>query len=294
MSGVVEANALGKRFGSQWALRNCTFSLQAGRIMALVGPNGSGKSTLLELAAGLLAPTEGTIEILGASPLENPSVVLPRVGFTAQEHPLFDGFSIEDMIRFGKSLNQNWDHDFAHGRITKLGLPLKKKVGKLSGGQRAQVSLIMALAKRPDVILLDEPVSSFDPLTRREFLQTLMEIVAGAGSSVIFSSHMLEDLERVSDSVLLIAGGNVQLSGSIEAILSSHRYMIGPIEEENLSSTIHEVISRRNTGRQIATLVNLEAPLVLGDSWSVHEPSLEDVIVGYLERSKAAKEKATA
>ncbi len=286
MSAVLEAKNLGKRFGAHWALRNCTFSLQAGQITALVGPNGSGKSTLLELAVGLLSPTEGSIEIFGSSPLKNPPDVLQRVGFTAQEHPLFGGFSVAEMLRFGKNLNPRWDDEFANARVAQLGLPLNKKIGKLSGGQRAQIALILSLAKRPDVVLLDEPVASFDPLARREFLQTLMVTAAETSASIVLSSHTLEDLERVCDSILVIADGTIQLIGEIESVLASHRYVVGPPEEEVLSSIVHTVISRSRTGRQVATLVNLEAPLVLGDSWSVYEPSLEDVILGYLERSR--------
>jgi ABC-2 type transport system ATP-binding protein len=199
MTTVLQAENLGKHYGLQWALKNCSFKLEAGHVTALVGPNGSGKSTLLELTIGLLAADEGSIEVLGASPATHSEKVLPRVGFVAQEHPLYRGFSIEEILRFGKELNPRWDENFARQRVAQLGLPYAKKVGHLSGGQQAQIALILALAKKPELLLLDEPIAAFDPLARREFLQVLMETVAESGAAVLLSSHILGDLERVCD-----------------------------------------------------------------------------------------------
>lgn len=288
MSAVLQAEGVGKRYKSQWALKDCSFDLQPGQVTALVGPNGAGKSTLLELAIGLIEPTEGAVEVLGASPTLDPASVLPRVGFVAQDHPLYRGFTVEEMLTFGRKMNPRWDDAFAHDRVARLGLPLRKKVGQLSGGQQAQVSLVLALAKRPELLLLDEPIAAFDPLARREFLQVLMETVADTGASVLLSSHILGDLEQVCDSMMLISGGRLQLFNEVEQILESHRMVIGPVDEEMLASRVHCVIHRSQTAKQVATLVKLEAPLVLGDAWSVHEPSLEDIVLGYLQRSNGA------
>ena len=204
MNEVLRTENLGKRYGASWALKGCSFSLMPGQVTALVGPNGAGKSTLLELAIGLISPSEGDIQVLGASPTREADKVLPRVGFAAQEHPLYRGFSVEDTLRMGKLLNKRWDDDYARRRIAQLGLPLKKKVGQLSGGQQAQVALTLAVSKRPELLLLDEPIAAFDPLARREFLQALMETVAETGAAVLLSSHILGDLERVCDSMLLL------------------------------------------------------------------------------------------
>jgi len=293
MSVVLQVNNLGKNYGLQWALKNCSFKLEAGHVTALVGPNGSGKSTLLELAIGLLAPDEGSIEVLGASPITHSEQVLPRVGFVAQEHPLYKSFSVEEILRFGKELNPRWDDGFARQMVAQLGFPDNKKVGHLSGGQQAQIALVLALAKRPELLLLDEPIAAFDPLARREFLPVLMATVAESGAAVLLSSHILGDLERVCDSMLLLAGGRLQLFEEIEEILSSHRLIIGPVIEEILASGIHSVISSSRTEKQVATLVKLEAPLVLGDAWSVHEPSLEDIVLGYLQRGNACSRLST-
>jgi ABC-2 type transport system ATP-binding protein len=284
MNTVLRGERLGKRYGSFWALKDCSFVLAQGRVTALVGPNGAGKSTLLELAVGLLSPTEGTIEVLGASPTREPARVLPRVGFVAQEHPLYRGFSVEETLHFGRTTNPHWDDSWARRRIAQIGLPLKKKVGHLSGGQQAQVSLVLSLAKRPELLLLDEPIAGFDPLARRDFLQVLMETVAESGVAVLLSSHILGDLERVCDSLMVLSGGRIHLSDGIEHMLASHRLIIGPVGEEMLASCAHSVIDRSRTEKQVATLVKLDAPLVLSDLWSVHEPTLEEIVLGYLQR----------
>jgi ABC-2 type transport system ATP-binding protein len=289
MTAVLEADGLGKRYGSHWALQECSFSLREGQVAALVGPNGSGKSTLLEMAVGLLPATVGSITVLGQSPQNRPAAVLPRVGFVAQEHPLYRGFSVSEMLRFGKEMNTRWDEAFARARIRHLGLPLDKKVGRLSGGQQAQVALVLALAKRPELLLLDEPIAAFDPLARREFLQVLMETVAETGATVLLSSHILGDLERVCDSLLLLAGGRVQVDGEIEDILASHRLLIGPVAEEALAACVHEVVQRSRSEKQVSTLVKLSAPLVLSEAWTAHEPSLEDIVLAYLGRGDVSR-----
>ena len=281
---LIDCHGLSKSFGGAPLFEELSFAVREGDHVGLVGPNGSGKSTLLELAVGLLAPTAGTIEVLGGSPAREPASVLPRVGFVAQEHPLYRGFSVEEMLRFGREMNPRWDDAFARQRVTQLGLPMGKKVGQLSGGQQAQIALVLALAKRPELLLLDEPIAAFDPLARREFLQVLMETVAETGATVLLSSHILGDLERVCDSLLLLSGGRLQLFGEIDDIVASHRLVIGPAEEEVLASCVHDVIQRSRSERQVATLVRLQAPLVLGDAWAAHEPSLEDIVLAYLQR----------
>ena len=288
MTSVLRAENLGKRYGAQWALKGCSFSLEPGQVTALVGPNGSGKSTLLEMAIGLSSPTTGSIEVLGASPTRDAARVLGSVGFVAQEHPLYRGFSVAETLRFGRELNPHWDDAFAESRVRQLGLPLTKKVGQLSGGQQAQVALVLALAKRPELLLLDEPIAAFDPLARREFLQLLMETVAETGTTVLLSSHILGDLERVCDTILLLSEGQVLLCEEIEQVLALHRVAIGPVAEEMLASCVHSVISRSRSEKQVSALVRLDAPLVLGDAWTVHEPSLEDIVLAYLEHGVTA------
>jgi ABC-2 type transport system ATP-binding protein len=197
MTSALEATGLGKRYRRTWALRDCTLELPRGRIAALVGPNGAGKTTLLHLAVGLLAPTEGAIRVLGEPPGGDPAL-LARVGFVAQDAPLYGDFTAAELLRLGARLNRRFDQALARDRLGRLGVPLDRRADRLSGGQRAQVALALALAKRPELLLLDEPVASLDPLARREFLQVLMGSVAEQDLTVLLSSHLLADLERVA------------------------------------------------------------------------------------------------
>src|SRR6516225_10637234 len=192
---ALETTNLSKRYGHKnWALQNATLHLPAGRVAALVGPNGAGKSTLLHLAVGLLNPSGGSVRVCGFDPVRQPEEVLPRIGFVAQDHPLYKSFSVADMLTFGRQLNPRWDNALALQRLHQLGIPLNRAVGKLSGGQQAQVALALALAKRPNLLLLDEPVASLDPLARREFLNAVMEATAEGGPTVLLSSHIIADL----------------------------------------------------------------------------------------------------
>jgi ABC-2 type transport system ATP-binding protein len=278
---VVETDALGKRYGSLWALRDCSLAIPAGSVVALVGPNGAGKTTLLHLLVGLSEPTVGEARVLGWSPRQQPSLVLPRVGFVAQDHPLYRGFTLAEMLKLGRKLNPRWDDDLATRRVAGLGIPLGKKVGKLSGGQQAQVALTLALAKRPDLLVLDEPVASLDPLARREFLQGLMEAVADEGLTVILSSHIVAELERVCDHLVILAAGGVQLAGAIDQLLRSHRILTGSRRDAAAVARTHAVIQESHTARQTTLFVRGDGT-VADPSWHVDEVGLEEIVLAYL------------
>lgn len=215
MSNALETTHLSKRYGRTWALQDCTLALPAGRVAALVGPNGAGKTTLLNLSVGLLSPTEGHVQVFGCSPLTQTTETLPRLGFVAQDHPLYKDFTVADLLTLGRKLNPRWDDPLARARIQKLGIPLDRRTGKLSGGQQAQVALVLALAKRPDLLLLDEPLASLDPLARREFLRTLLDATVESSLTVLLSSHIIGDLERVCDYLIILSASHVQLVGDI-------------------------------------------------------------------------------
>jgi ABC-2 type transport system ATP-binding protein len=278
---ALRTDGLGKRFGSKWALKGCTLEIPAGSVTALVGPNGAGKTTLLQLAVGLRKPTEGTVEVFGGSPRDDATEVLPRLGFVAQEHPLPQGFTVGETLKLGQKLNPSWDDDAARARIERLGLPLGQRVGKLSGGQQAQVALTLALAKRPELLLLDEPVASLDPLARREFLNSVLEVVAEGGITVLLSSHIVADLERVCDRLVILAQAHTQLVGSIDEILASHRLLTGPRGEAETVARMHTVIRETHTERQTTLLVRAEGH-VYDSRWEMHEVDLEEIVLAYL------------
>jgi ABC-2 type transport system ATP-binding protein len=283
---VVETDALGKRYGSLWALRDCTLSISPGSVVALVGPNGAGKTTLLHMLIGLSKPSAGDVRVLGWSPREQPGLVLPRVGFVAQEHPLYRGFRLTEMLTLGRKLNPRWDDDVARKRLTRLGIPLGQKVGSLSGGQQAQLALTLALAKRPELLVLDEPVAALDPLARREFLQGLMEAVAEEGLTVVLSSHIVAELERVCDHLAILAAGGVQLAGSIDEILGSHRLLTGHRRNPAAVARDHSVIRESHTERQTTLLVRTNGH-VADSSWRIDEVGLEEIVLAYLGQQSA-------
>jgi ABC-2 type transport system ATP-binding protein len=285
---ALEASGLSKRYGKQWALENCTFELPTGSIAGLVGPNGAGKTTLLHIAVGLLEQTKGSLRILGEQP--GSASVLPRVGFVAQDAPLYKYFSVADMIAFGEHTNAAFDTGFVRQRISRLEIPLDQRAGSLSGGQRAQVALALALGKRPEILLLDEPLASLDPLARREFLQTLMEGVADSGVTVVLSSHLLTDLERVCDHMMVLARGKFRLIADTNEILQTHKTLIGPRERAGAISGVAHVLHQSTTDRQATLLVRTNGPII-DPSWMVNQASLEDVVLAYLDsRSTAASE----
>ena len=287
MTAVLEANGLGKRYGRRWALRDCTISIPGGRVVGLVGPNGAGKTTLLHLAVGLLAATSGKIEVLGGCPAGSPAQ-LARVGFVAQQTPTYAGLSVSQHLRLGAWLNANWDAELAKRRIKQFGLDPNERAGKLSGGQRAQLALTLAIAKRPELLLLDEPVASLDPLARREFLQGLMEVVAGHGTSVLLSSHLIADLERVCDHLVVLAASRVQVTGDVDALLASHYRLSGPRRDPAALPANQEVIQESHTDKE-STFVVRTTDRILDPAWTIRPVTMDDLVLAYMSQPPGTK-----
>ena len=283
MTAVIETEGLGKRYRKLWALADCTLAIPAGHVVGLVGPNGAGKTTLLNLATGMLAPTAGTIEVLSGQPAAGPAQ-LARVGYLAQYAPVYAGLSVADHLRLGAHLNPGWDAEMARRRIDQLDLDPGQKAGKLSGGQRAQLALTLALGKRPELLILDEPVASLDPLARREFLQDLMEIVAEQQVSVVLSSHLISDLERVCDYVIVLVDSRVRLAGPVDELLATHHLLSGPRRDPATLPDGLEVISASHTEVQSTLLVRTSGP-VLDPAWTVSEVGLEDLALAYMKQA---------
>ncbi|MDT4992512.1 MAG: type transport system ATP-binding protein [Actinoplanes sp.] len=280
MDIVLETDQLGKRYGRAWALRDCSLRLPAGRVAALVGPNGAGKSTLLHLAVGLLRPDAGAVRVFGRAPYDDVAV-LSEVGFVAQDTPLYRDFTADELFTMGAKLNRCFDTALAHRRLAQIGIPRDKPVGKLSGGQRAQIALALAMAKRPRLLLLDEPVASIDPLARREFLQALMGVVAETGTTVLLSSHILADLERTCDHLIVLHASQVKLVGDVSALLAEHRQLVGPRDGAPLPAGVAQVVRAEHTDRQSTLLVRTNAAL-RDPAWKAYDVTLEDLILAYL------------
>ncbi|GAB1821679.1 ABC transporter ATP-binding protein [Herbidospora sp. RD11066] len=279
MTPVLEAQHLGKRYGRRWALRECTIDIPPGHVVGLVGPNGAGKTTLLKMASGQLTPSEGEIRVLGG----HPQKTLPKVGFVAQDTPVYAGLTIADHLRMGARLNQGWDSALAGERMAKLGLDPNRRARKLSGGERAQLALTLGLAKRPELLILDEPVASLDPLARREFLQGLMEATAADAFSVLLSSHLVADLERVCDFLIVLVDSAVRVAGEVDTLLATHHRLVGPRRDPDRLPAGQEVVSARHTDRQSTYVIRTEEP-ILDPVWVVSQLTLEDLVLAYMEK----------
>jgi ABC-2 type transport system ATP-binding protein len=281
---------LGRRYGKIWGLRDCTIELPAGAVAALVGPNGAGKTTLLEMIIGLLEPTEGQVSVFGETSRANTAETLARVGYVAQDHPLYRDFTVADMFHLGRSMNPGWDQQLAAARMDALEIPVKRKVKQLSGGQQAQVSLTMALAKRAPLVVLDEPVSSLDPIARLEFMRDVMASAADADLTFLISSHVVAELERFCDWLIVLAHGRVQLAGPADDLLAAHRLLTVPRatpDAELPGTPIHRIDSDRHSTVLVRTdLVQLAVQGHAG--WQADAVSFEQLVMGYLQRPSAA------
>jgi ABC-2 type transport system ATP-binding protein len=261
------------------ALEDCSFSIPPSAVVALVGPNGAGKSTLLHCATGLVRPSKGSITVLGGPPGD---ATLPRVGFVAQDAPLYGDFSAADLLRMGAGLNRDFDLGLGRERLHKVGVPLDRRVERLSGGQRAQVALALALAKRPQVLLLDEPLASLDPLARREFLSALVDAVSEAPMTVVLSSHLVGDLERVCDHLMLLRSGRVRLMGRTEDLLATHKVLIGPGGPVRSKLAGVDQVITVSSGERQSTLLVRATGQITDPAWEQRDATLEDVILAYL------------
>ena len=283
MSSIIEASGVGKRYGLKWALRDCTISIPKGKIVGLLGPNGAGKSTLLNLVAGVTTPNTGSIYVDGHKPGSS-TTHLNDIGFVGQDNPVYKHMSLRNHLRMGAWLNPRWDTKAAEQRLENLGLEPKQLAGSLSGGQRAQLSLVLATAKSPSLLLMDEPVASLDPLARREFLQTLMGMFSNSPMSIVLSSHTIEDVDRICDYLVILIDSNVQLSGGVSDILQTHARLSGPRCDTNTLHSSQEVIEETHTDRQTTVIVRT-TERVLDPRWIATPVTIEDIALAYMKRA---------
>ena len=283
MTPVLETKGLGKRYGRRRALTDCELSIPQGRVIGLVGPNGAGKSTLLQLACGLIKPSSGTISVLGSRPGTN-AAQLAKVGFVAQDTPVYASLSVADHLRMGARLNPAWDDQLARRRIAQIGLDPAQKAGRLSGGQRAQLALTVAVAKRPELLIFDEPAAALDPLARRGFLENLMEFIGDLGASAVLSSHALSDVERVCDYLIVMADSRIQVAGDVAQLLQNHYRLTVSRNELNSLPQGLDVVHADHAFRGSALIIRTDGPPPVG-LWQTEDISLEDLVLAYMTRA---------
>jgi ABC-2 type transport system ATP-binding protein len=283
---IIEASGLGKRYRGTWALRECTLAIPAGHVAALVGPNGAGKSTLLNLAVGLAEPTAGAVTVLGGLPAGS-SAALDGIAFVAQDTPLYRNLSAADMLHLTRNLNRRFDQPYAEARLAELGIPLNRKAGKMSGGQQAQLALTLALARHPQLLVLDEPVAMLDPIARHDFMAIVLTAATDDGVSVVLSSHVLSELERVADYLILLSRGQLQVAGEVDDLLASHRMLTGPTTLADRYSAGPVVHTRRGEAlTHLLVRAGPDDPVPPG--WEAHSVGMEELALAYLREPGAA------
>jgi ABC-2 type transport system ATP-binding protein len=284
---IIETRALAKSYGSAKALYDCTLAIPGGHVVALVGPNGAGKSTLLNLSVGLVAPSAGEVRVLGGLRAGSPPA-LDGIAFVAQDTPLFKNLSATDLIHMTRNLNLRFDQGYAEHRLGELGIPLQQKAGKMSGGQQAQLALTLALARRPRLLVLDEPMAMLDPLARHDFMATVMTAVADDGVSVVLSSHVLAELERVADYLVLVSHGRVRVAGEVDDLLATHRVLTGPAAESGRYVNQRNVVHASSAGPLAHVLVRGDATGPVPPGWEAHSLTLEELTLDDLREPAAA------
>ena len=285
---MIECSGVSKRYRRSWALRGCTLAIPGGRVVALVGPNGAGKTTLLHLTVGLLALTAGRISVLGGEHPGSPAA-LDGIGFVAQDTPLYQNLPVAGMLQLTRNLNRRWDQQLAEARLAELHIPLDRKVGKLSGGQQAQLALTLALARHPQLLVLDEPLAMLDPLARYDFMASVMAAVADEAVTVVLSSHALAELERVADYLIVLTRGQVQVAGEVEQLLATHRTLTGPASHVPDDAQRLRVVHAGGGQAQAHLLVRTDQPgQPPPDGWQSHRVSLEELVLAYLREPGAA------
>jgi len=282
---ILETTDLGRRYGRDWALRNCTLAVPEGHLVALVGPNGAGKTTLLNIAVGLTAPTEGDITVLGGIAVGSPTA-LDRIAFVAQDVPLYRNLPVADMLHLTRNLNHDFDLAYARRRLDDLAISPKRKIGKLSGGQRAQLALTLALARHPRLLVLDEPTASLDPVARHDFMATVVTAMTDDGISVILSSHVLAELERVADYLVLLTRGAVRVNGAVDDLLAEHLLVTGPATAT--PDARWHVLEASEAGAQQLLLVHVDGPdMPLPPAWEGRPVGVEELALAYLRETPA-------
>jgi ABC-2 type transport system ATP-binding protein len=285
---VIETHALGKSYGSTRALHDCTLAIPDRHVVALVGPNGAGKTTLLNLTVGLVLPTTGEVTVLGGRRAGS-LAALDGIAFVAQDAPLYTNLSAADLLHETRNLNRRFEQHYAEHRLGELSIPLRQKAGKMSGGQQAQLALTLALARRPQLLVLDEPMAMLDPIARHDFMATVMTAAAEDGVSVVLSSHVLAELERVADYLVLVSHGKIQVAGEVEDLLATHRMLTGPASASERYTRQWNVVHESSAASLVRLLVRFDGTSEsVPPGWEARPVTLEELTMAYLREPGAA------
>ncbi|HTE65334.1 MAG TPA: ABC transporter ATP-binding protein [Candidatus Binatia bacterium] len=287
---ILEAHGLAKRYGRRtWALTGIDLGIPRGGITALVGPNAAGKSTLIKTWVGFERPTRGGVTVAGIDPWKDRAGALGHLGYVPQSPSLYDALSVEDHLELAVQLRPGFDRDSARQRLDELGIPRDRGARSLSGGQQAQVALALALGTRAEILLLDEPLASLDPLARREFLHVLTDAVRRDGATALLSSHIVTDVEQACDRLIVLGVGRVLLHATVADALTSHRIQREGDEPVAGATPIATFAGPAGERLTLLRLAGAQPPRATPD----YPTTLEEVVLGYLASGRALPGQAT-
>lgn len=279
---AISASGLNVCYRRRRALIDCTLEVPEGRITAVVGINGAGKTTLLNCLVGLVRPSSGQATVLGGLAVGS-AEARQRVSFVAQDSPLYGNLTVSSMLSLTECLNRDFDHSQARRRFDQLELPENRKIGELSFGQQAQISLTLALARRPDLLIMDEPLARLDPIARKDFMRLVLSTAVNDGVSVMLSSHVVAELEPVADYLVLIHEGRVLIAEEIDTFLARHFVLTGPVDRIPILEQYGLVLGIRKAARQAKALLRNDSFTVeIPDGWEREEVFLEELLLTYL------------
>jgi ABC-2 type transport system ATP-binding protein len=291
---VIEACGLTRRFGSKLALNNVSLQIPRGRVFGLVGENGSGKTTLIKHILGLLRAEGGSVRVFGFDPVADPVAVLGRIGYLSENRDLPAWMSVGELLRYTQAFYPKWDASYAEDLRRQFDLDPTAKIKNLSRGENAKAGLLIALAYRPELLLLDEPSSGLDPLVRRDILEAIIRTTAEEGRTVFFSTHLLDEVERVADDIAMMFDGQVVLKGSLDEIKESHHRLV--LRFETLQSTAPKIpgaLSIKGSKAEWTIVCNgkrqeaIEAATRAGGRVVAEDtPSLEEIFVARAGRAE--------
>jgi ABC-2 type transport system ATP-binding protein len=254
---IIETAGLTRRFGDKLALNHVSLQVMRGRVLGLVGENGAGKTTLIKHILGLLKAEAGSVRVFGLNPVADPVAVLGRIGYLSENRDLPAWMRVGELLRYSQAFYPRWDITFAEELRRQFGLDPSAKIKDLSRGENAKAGLLIALAYRPELLLLDEPSSGLDPVVRRDILEAIIRTVADEGRTVFFSSHLLEEVERVADDIAMMFDGQVVLAGALDEIKESHHRLILRFDSpQAVAPRVPGILSIKGSGHEWTLICN--------------------------------------